>query len=65
MKTLLLVDGNPIMHRSYHALPEFKTKDGTPTHVVYGFFSILYKTISDYKPDYLIICFGRRIKTNN
>lgn len=57
MQTLLLIDGNAIMHRAYHALPPFKSADGTPTNVVYGYLSMLNKVIVDFKPDYLISCF--------
>lgn len=57
MKTLLLIDGNAVMHRSYHALPPFKTKSGIPTGAVFGFLSILHKSITDFKPDHLVICF--------
>src|SRR3989338_3308195 len=57
MQTLLLIDGNAIMHRAYHALPPFKTKDGTPTNVIYGFFSMLHKGIIDFKPTHIVVCF--------
>jgi len=57
MKTLLLIDGNAIMHRAYHALPPFRSSDGTPTNVVYGYLSMLNKVVTDFKPDYLISCF--------
>jgi DNA polymerase-1 len=57
MNTLLLIDGNAIMHRAYHALPPFKSANGTPTNVVYGYISMLYKVVTDFKPDYLISCF--------
>ncbi len=45
------------MHRAYHALPPFKSADGTPTNVVYGYLSMLNKVVTDFKPDYLISCF--------
>lgn len=57
MDTLLLIDGNAIMHRAYHALPPFKTKNGIPTNVVYGFFSMLHKGIIDFKPTHIVVCF--------
>ncbi|MDH7476386.1 MAG: 5'-3' exonuclease H3TH domain-containing protein [Microgenomates group bacterium] len=57
MATLLLIDGNAVMHRAYHALPIFKTKKGIPTNVVFGFFSMLHKAINDFSPRYLIVCF--------
>lgn len=57
MNTLLLVDGNALMHRAFHAIPPFKTKDGVPTNVVYGFFSMLDKSIHDFDPSHVIVCF--------
>jgi len=57
MEILLIVDGNGLMHRAYHALPPFKTAKGVPTHVVYGFFSILQKALTDFQPTHLLICF--------
>ena len=51
------------MHRAYHALPPFKSSDGTPTNVVYGYLSMLNKVIVDFKPDYLISCFDTPEKT--
>lgn len=57
MDTLLIIDGNAIMHRAFHALPPFKTKNGVSTNVIYGFFSMLNKVITDFKPNKIIICF--------
>lgn len=57
MNTYLLIDGNAVMHRAYHAIPPFKTKTGTPTNVIYGFYSILHKVLIDFKPNHLIVCF--------
>jgi DNA polymerase-1 len=57
METLLLIDGNSIMHRAYHALPPLNAKDQTPTNVVYGFFSMLNKAIIDFSPNYLATVF--------
>lgn len=57
MNILLIVDGNGLMHRAYHALPPFKTAKGIPTQIVYGFFSILYKSIADFQPTHVLVCF--------
>ena len=57
MNNLILVDGNAIMHRAYHALPPLTSSDGTPTNVIYGFFSMLYKITTSFKPEYLTIVF--------
>ena len=52
-----MIDGNAIMHRAFHALPPLTSKDGTPTNVIYGFISITYKVITDFKPDYVAAAF--------
>jgi len=57
MSTLLIIDGNALMHRAYHAIPPFKTSKGVATNVVYGFFSVLHKTVTDYRPTSLVVCF--------
>lgn len=63
MDTLLIVDGNAIIHRAYHALPAFKTKDGVPTNALYGFASMLHNTILEYRPNYVVVCFDTQAKT--
>ncbi|QQG44771.1 MAG: hypothetical protein HYW86_02555 [Candidatus Roizmanbacteria bacterium] len=58
METLLLIDGNAIMHRAFFAIPaDFRSSDGTPTNAVYGFMTMLHKVISDFHPQHVIICF--------
>ena len=37
MKKLVLIDGNAIIHRAFHALPPLSTQDGQPTNAVYEF----------------------------
>ena len=43
MKTLLLVDANALIHRCFHALPPFTTKEGKPSGAIYGLASILIR----------------------
>ena len=62
MNKLVLIDGNAILHRAFHALPPMNNK-GTPTNAVYGFFTMLFKIIEDLKPEYLIVCFDRKAPT--
>ena len=51
---LLIIDGNALIHRSFHALPPtIQTKDGTVVNAVYGFVTTLIKAIKDTKPDYI------------
>lgn len=57
MKRLILIDSHALIHRAYHALPPLTTKSGELVNAVYGFTSILIKTISDFKPDYIVAAF--------
>ena len=57
MESFLLVDGHALLHRAFFALPPFKTKSGFPTNAIYGFLTILNKAISDFNPNYLVVCF--------
>jgi DNA polymerase I len=56
-KTFVIIDGHAIIHRAYHALPPMSAADGTSINAVYGFASMLLKTINDLKPDYLAVSF--------
>jgi len=56
-KKLILFDAHAIIHRAYHALPEFATSKGEPTGALYGLSAMLLKIITDLKPDYLVACF--------
>lgn len=59
MNRLVLIDGNAIMHRAYHALPPLTTPDGKPAHVVYGFVSMIIKIFNDLKPTHMAVAFDR------
>jgi len=56
-KRLLLIDGNAIIHRAYHALPPLTTKRGELVNAVYGFVSTLLKVMDKFKPDYVAASF--------
>ncbi|MFA5776970.1 MAG: DNA polymerase I [Parcubacteria group bacterium] len=56
-KKLVLIDGNAIMHRAYHALPPLSTKKGELVNAVYGFASTLFSVIENFKPDYIAASF--------
>src|SRR3989339_1004275 len=62
-KTLVLLDSHAIIHRAYHALPEFLSSSGEPTGALYGLSSMLMKIISDLKPDYIVACYDLPQKT--
>lgn len=57
IKKLLIIDGNALVHRAYHALPPLKTKDGRIVNAVYGFLLVLLKAIKDVKPTHIAATF--------
>jgi DNA polymerase-1 len=64
MQKLLLIDGNAILHRAFHAYPDsFSDKKGNPTNAIYGFYAMLLKVIEEVKPDLLTICFDQGAPT--
>ena len=62
-KTLVLLDAHAIIHRAYHALPEFLSQKGEPTGALYGLSSMLMKIITELKPDYIVACYDLPQKT--
>ena len=55
--TFVIVDGNSLMHRAFHALPPLSNEDGVFTNAVFGFLSMLFKVIGDEQPRYLAVAF--------
>lgn len=53
---LVLIDGNAILHRSYHATPRFQV-DGRLVNAIYGFISTLFSTIEKFEPTHLAVAF--------
>lgn len=61
---LLLVDGNALVHRAFHALPPLTVpKTGESIGAVYGFSMMLVKAINELKPTHYAIAFDRRAPT--
>lgn len=52
-RRLILLDMHAILHRAYHALPDFSTSKGEPSGALYGLAAMLLKIIADLKPDYI------------
>ena len=55
--TLVLLDAHAILHRAYHALPDFTSPSGEPTGALYGVTTMLLKIIEDFKPQYIAACY--------
>lgn len=58
-KRLVLLDAHAIIHRAYHALPDFVSGKGEPTGGLYGLSTMLIRIIQDLKPDYLVAAYDR------
>ena len=60
-KTLILIDGHALAFRQYYALERtnMKTKDGTPTWAVYGFFKAIFDLLKNENlaPDSIGVAF--------
>ena len=56
-KRLVLLDAHAIIHRAYHALPDFTGPAGQPTGALYGLSSMLLKIVTDLRPDYIVACY--------
>jgi DNA polymerase-1 len=55
---IIVLDGNALVHRSFHALPAtMATKSGEITNAVYGFTNFLLKAIKEFKPAYVAVAF--------
>jgi DNA polymerase-1 len=63
-KKLVLVDGNAMIHRAFHAVPEdLSTSVGEPVNATFGFVSMLMKALLEEKPDYIAMTFDRPVPT--
>jgi DNA polymerase-1 len=56
-KTLVLLDMHAILHRGYHALPDFVSTKGEPTGALYGLMALLFKISKELNPDYIIAAY--------
>jgi len=63
MNKLIVIDGNAIVHRAYHALPPMNTRDGKMVNAVYGFASMLLRVWRDLKPTHIAVTFDMAGKT--
>ncbi|MDY6892253.1 MAG: DNA polymerase I [Chloroflexota bacterium] len=61
---LILFDGHALIHRAFHALPQFTVnRTGEPTGAVYGFASMLLKVVAELKPTHWAMTFDSAAPT--
>lgn len=54
---LLLVDGENLLHRSFHKFANLKASDGKPSGAIFGFFKSLSFLVFRFRPTHLVITF--------
>lgn len=54
---LVLLDSHAIIHRAYHALPDFSSSKGEPTGALYGLSLMLFALIEQFSPTHIAACF--------
>ncbi|MCB9808853.1 hypothetical protein H6776_00450 [Candidatus Nomurabacteria bacterium] len=62
-ETLVLLDAHAIIHRAYHALPDFSNADGEPTGALFGLITMLLGVVKEFKPDYIAAAYDLPGKT--
>jgi len=59
----IIIDGNSVLHRGFHAMPPLTNKKGEPIGAVYGFMLALFKSIEDFRPKHIAVCFDTKAPT--
>ncbi|MSS77199.1 DNA polymerase I [Anaerococcus sp. AGMB00486] len=62
-KKVMLIDGSSLIFRAFFALPNLTNADGVMTNGVYGFLTMYFKAVEEYKPDYILVAFDKKTKT--
>lgn len=55
MRKLILIDGNALLHRAYHAYPPLTTPKGELVNAVYGFSSMLLSVLDKLSPTHVAV----------
>lgn len=56
-KTIILLDTHAIMHRAYHALPQFTNAAGVHTGALYGLSTMILKLIQTFSPSLIVAAY--------
>lgn len=55
MRKLILIDGNALLHRAYHAYPPLSTPKGELVNAVYGFSAMLLSVLEKLSPTHVAV----------
>ncbi|WP_003543981.1 DNA polymerase I [Desulfotomaculum nigrificans] len=59
LDTLLVIDGNSLVHRAFHALPLLSNSKGVITNAAYGFTNMLLKVLQEVEPGFVAVAFDK------
>ena len=60
MENILLFDGNNLLHRSFHGIPEMHTTSGKPTNAIFGLLNTIIKYLDMYNPKCIAVAFDHK-----
>lgn len=63
MNKIILIDGNSLLHRAYHALPGLKTSKGFFTGAIMGFLRLITKLVKEQNPTHMAVAFDLKAPT--
>ena len=56
---LLLIDGHYYVYRSFFAIRDLTTSDGTPVNAIFGFVKTVRRMLKDLAPDLAAVVWDR------
>ncbi|MTI83906.1 MAG: DNA polymerase I [Firmicutes bacterium] len=56
---MLVIDGNSLAHRAFHAIPLLSNSEGIITNAAYGFTTMLFKVLQERKPELVAVAFDK------
>lgn len=60
-RDVMVIDGNNLAHRAFHALPEaIATSWGLQSNALLGFANVMFKLLVDYRPRGVIVAWDRK-----
>jgi len=59
LDTLIVIDGNSLIHRAFHAIPLLSNSQGVITNAVYGFTNMILKVLKEQDPGLVAVAFDK------
>ena len=56
---MIIIDGNSLVHRAYHAIPLLSTSQGLATNAVLGFTNMLLRILAEENPGLIAVAFDK------